>query len=922
MADIDVSANLDSSGFDRGVDNIQASALKASKALKDFKQANDDAAESQGKVARAASAATQQVNDFITQIIGGQNPLIAAFQQGQQLQGMFGSLSAGINEINSVLKNFTSITATIQYLSPAVSALASVFGTLVSVIFSTTGAVIAIVAAIGYLAYKVYDGIKAFDNLNTSLILTGQSAIKTKAEYENLTDSLTKWMGMSDNGRTVFDQMVSGGVLATSMLREQAKAIKLLADTEEQEKAIAENRIKANQDAVGFLNSVGKATGYVTAETVKNVSELQKQGKFIEAGAMAFNAYELSLLQSKKALLEHQVAQEKAFRRLDVIDFSSSSRDELKKVEAAIKDLEKSTDSLSDKERAAIAQRNAAIQSLFAYKNAILETTTAIQTRQLGVEASIAVAASKGDEVARSKLQTQKNILDIEKQIAEVKGRTDGNVAGNQMELDFLENKKRMVQSVGDLEASVAARNLSVQFLAMRQQTNALGFQLKMAEDLKRVQIETMGADKSYADEKLQRTKLEVDYLMRMAELDNKIQQEKAKGTIASAEQAKQYEKQQEILKANHQETRKLLTAELERARILEHESILMRSHTEAWKNLGGAVFEGAKLDLLSKAQTQSIGYAMRAVDIQKQFTDEVSTGAARLQSLAKINGGDSGYNEVGSLLSKLIEARAEMAALDTSTQDGIQKSIIKLDEVEKIQNRIAVIIGEKNKVEVDGILLSMSLEAEKAKKKIEYLSKEQDAIKARNASAAEGAKSAFDTITNSITPFSVASDAVTRTWNNIGNAFDNMIDKGKLDFGSLADSIIKDLLKIEMRAATMDLWRAMKTGSSGSSSGSAMKTIFSGLGFADGGQPPVGKASIVGENGPELFIPNSAGTIVPNNQLGGGGQQVVNHYYTTNNNISAVDGQSVARLFAENRKTLLGATEQARKELPVRMRA
>ena len=45
---------------------------------------------------------------------------------------------------------------------------------------------------------------------------------------------------------------------------------------------------------------------------------------------------------------------------------------------------------------------------------------------------------------------------------------------------------------------------------------------------------------------------------------------------------------------------------------------------------------------------------------------------------------------------------------------------------------------------------------------------------------------------------------------------------------------------------------------------------IQSGLGFADGGRPPVGKASIVGERGPELFVPSTAGTIIPNNQIGG----------------------------------------------------
>jgi tape measure domain-containing protein len=43
----------------------------------------------------------------------------------------------------------------------------------------------------------------------------------------------------------------------------------------------------------------------------------------------------------------------------------------------------------------------------------------------------------------------------------------------------------------------------------------------------------------------------------------------------------------------------------------------------------------------------------------------------------------------------------------------------------------------------------------------------------------------------------------------------------------------------------------------------------FSGA-FANGGRPAVGKAALVGERGPELFVPDRAGTIIPNNALGG----------------------------------------------------
>ena len=43
---------------------------------------------------------------------------------------------------------------------------------------------------------------------------------------------------------------------------------------------------------------------------------------------------------------------------------------------------------------------------------------------------------------------------------------------------------------------------------------------------------------------------------------------------------------------------------------------------------------------------------------------------------------------------------------------------------------------------------------------------------------------------------------------------------------------------------------------------------------FADGGRPPVGRASLVGERGPELFVPDRAGTIIPNHAMGG--QQIL----------------------------------------------
>ena len=50
---------------------------------------------------------------------------------------------------------------------------------------------------------------------------------------------------------------------------------------------------------------------------------------------------------------------------------------------------------------------------------------------------------------------------------------------------------------------------------------------------------------------------------------------------------------------------------------------------------------------------------------------------------------------------------------------------------------------------------------------------------------------------------------------------------------------------------------------------GAAIGGFLGGM-FAEGGRPPINRPSIVGEKGAELFVPDSAGTIIPNNQLGG----------------------------------------------------
>ena len=82
---------------------------------------------------------------------------------------------------------------------------------------------------------------------------------------------------------------------------------------------------------------------------------------------------------------------------------------------------------------------------------------------------------------------------------------------------------------------------------------------------------------------------------------------------------------------------------------------------------------------------------------------------------------------------------------------------------------------------------------------------------------------------------------------------------------------------------------------------------------FAGGGSPPVNKMSIVGERGPELFVPKTAGEIIPNNQIsGGGGSVTVIHNNTFGTGVSP---SQLAQALEQNRaQTIAEVSDQMRR--------
>jgi len=163
------------------------------------------------------------------------------------------------------------------------------------------------------------------------------------------------------------------------------------------------------------------------------------------------------------------------------------------------------------------------------------------------------------------------------------------------------------------------------------------------------------------------------------------------------------------------------------------------------------------------------------------------------------------------------------------------------------------------------------------------------------------------------------AGDAFKAVTDTMNTAIDNFVKTGKFSFHDFAISVIQDLLAIELKALASQVLTSIF------GRGGMIASLF---GFAEGGDTVANMPIIVGEKGPEVFIPKSAGTIIPNNHLATSGkamaqgesmpQHVTNNYNTYN--INALDSKSVAQVFAENRKIMLGAMTMAQKEMPYSM--
>jgi lambda family phage tail tape measure protein len=173
-----------------------------------------------------------------------------------------------------------------------------------------------------------------------------------------------------------------------------------------------------------------------------------------------------------------------------------------------------------------------------------------------------------------------------------------------------------------------------------------------------------------------------------------------------------------------------------------------------------------------------------------------------------------------------------------------------------------------------------------------------------------------IDTVTNAAAQ---SERLFTNAFKGMEDALVSFVQTGKLDFKSLANSIIADLIRIQIQNSIMKPLAQATSGMSLSGMFSSAGNFFSGLFKADGGPVAGGQPYIVGEQGPEWFVPNGAGTIVPNGKTpvttaspDGGDSSSAQAPININFSVRAMDARSFQSAMVQNKAVVVGIVNQA----------
>jgi tape measure domain-containing protein len=332
--------------------------------------------------------------------------------------------------------------------------------------------------------------------------------------------------------------------------------------------------------------------------------------------------------------------------------------------------------------------------------------------------------------------------------------------------------------------------------------------------------------------------------------------------------------------------------------------------------------------------------------DIQAKELSTNPAQNARLQAqeIAKVN---AEYDKQAAALGTLIAIRIEQSKLDTtrdvsrigregaaavaSIEDEInarnylfeyqKNNAIKTSQINRKYADEEAVLREKSK-NGDKTLLDTQLAGIQERKDAELAALRATTTAEENKtklymSFSEGLAEASREATRQVLDEAeFAKQIFNNAMNDFSNAILKFVETGKLSFKDLFRSLMAEMIKMQAKKLFLQFFGG--DGLFGKTLGiKPTPTAAPAIpGLATGGPAMAGQPYIVGERGPELFVPSGPGTVIPNNRLGGSGGGIGGVTQITYN-IQAVDALSFKQLVARDPEFIYSVSQAGARRLP-----
>ena len=394
--------------------------------------------------------------------------------------------------------------------------------------------------------------------------------------------------------------------------------------------------------------------------------------------------------------------------------------------------------------------------------------------------------------------------------------------------------------------------------------------------------------------------------LRNSVELWDTYKQSVVDATTAQSDQLADINAKRAELKVQYKDSETLLGLELGK---LQEQEKQIRSNTS--RTLQKLKYQKEIADL-TQEQARQEGYYLGAVKMSEQATKNRLEQAKFVLAMQQME-----IDNETELNRLRIEGNAGVGDFARSIQIQALESQTKISKLRKEMEALPEYIdmpdemlseeARANNQKIDFIRTQIAFEEQRHSLKVANLESERTMEFGLNRAIA-------NYVENSSNMAKVAEDSFNSVTQNMSSALDKFVRTGKLSFKDLTKSIIQDLISIQLRASASNLFGMLASSLFGGGKTPYQPAAVMGMpGYANGGEPDVNKPSIVGERGPELFVPKTAGTIIPNNTLSkmnGGTTNITNNY------INAIDTKSFEQRLLSSPNAIWAANKYGEKNL------